>query len=212
MRLVIVSNRLPFTVSVKEGALGFNVSSGGLTTGLWSYLRRGGATPGEQPDFLWLGWPGATVAPEHEEAVKAYAEKEFKALPLFLPEDRMDRFYHGFCNKTLWPLFHYFPDLTRYEEEYWEEYKQVNRVFAEAVIKALRPDDLLWVHDYQLMLVPGLVRERFPDMPSGSSCTSRSRRMRCSGYCRGYGGWRSSRACWGRAWWASTPTTIPVIF
>ena len=167
MRLVIVSNRLPFTVSVKEGALGFNVSSGGLTTGLWSYLRRGGATPGEQPDFLWLGWPGATVAPEHEEAVKAYAEKEFKALPLFLPEDRMDRFYHGFCNKTLWPLFHYFPDLTRYEEEYWEEYKQVNRVFAEAVVKALRPDDLLWVHDYQLMLVPGLVRERFPDMPIG---------------------------------------------
>ena len=79
----------------------------------------------------------------------------------------MDRFYHGFCNKTLWPLFHYFPDLTLYEEEYWEEYKQVNHMFAEAVLKVLRPDDLLWVHDYQLMLVPGLVRERFPDMPIG---------------------------------------------
>jgi trehalose 6-phosphate synthase/phosphatase len=167
MRLIIVSNRLPFTVSLKEGTPAFNVSSGGLTTGLWSYLERGAASPGERPDFLWLGWPGASVAPEHEEAVKAYSEKEFKALPVFLPEDRMDRFYHGFCNKTLWPLFHYFPDLTRYEEEYWEEYKQVNRVFAEAVIKALRPDDLLWVHDYQLMLVPGLVRERFPDMPIG---------------------------------------------
>jgi trehalose 6-phosphate synthase/phosphatase len=167
MRLVIVSNRLPFTVSVKEGALGFNVSSGGLTTGLWSYLERGAARPGERLDFLWLGWPGATVAPEHEEAVKAYAAKEFKALPLFLPEEKMDRFYYGFCNKTLWPLFHYFPDLTLYEEDYWEEYKQVNRLFAEAVLKVLRPDDLLWVHDYQLMLVPGLVRERFPDLPIG---------------------------------------------
>jgi trehalose 6-phosphate synthase/phosphatase len=79
----------------------------------------------------------------------------------------MERFYHGFCNKTQWPLFHYFPDLTVYEEEYREEYKQVNHMFAEALLKVLRPDDLLWVHDYQLMLVPGLVRERFPDMPIG---------------------------------------------
>jgi trehalose 6-phosphate synthase/phosphatase len=167
MRLIIVSNRLPFTVSFQEGPPAFNVSSGGLTTGLWSYLDRGAASPGERPDFLWLGWPGASVAPEHEEAVRAYAAKEFKALPVFLPEEQMDRFYHGFCNKTLWPLFHYFPDLTLYEEDYWEEYKQVNRIFAEAVLKVLRPDDLLWVHDYQLMLVPGLVRERYPDLPIG---------------------------------------------
>jgi trehalose 6-phosphate synthase/phosphatase len=162
-----VSNRLPFTVVKEDGGLQFKVSSGGLTTGLWSYLERGAAGSEERPEFVWLGWPGASVAPEDEPAVKAYAEKEFKAQPVFLPEERMDRFYHGFCNKTLWPLFHYFPDLTLYEEEYWEEYKQVNHMFAEAVLKVLRPDDLLWVHDYQLMLVPGLVRERFPDMPIG---------------------------------------------
>ena len=167
MRLVIVSNRLPFTVVNEDGGPQFKVSSGGLTTGLWSYLERGTTGSDERPDFLWLGWPGASVAAEGEQAVTAYAEKEFKALPIFLPEERMDRFYHGFCNKTLWPLFHYFPDLTRYEEEYWEEYRQVNRIFAEAVLKVLRPDDLLWVHDYQLMLVPGLIRERFPDLPIG---------------------------------------------
>ena len=167
MRLVIVSNRLPFTVVNEDGGPKFKVSSGGLTTGLWSYLEREAAGSDERPEFVWLGWPGASVAPADEPAVKAYAEKEFKALPVFLPEDKMDRFYHGFCNKTLWPLFHYFPDLTHYEEDYWEEYKQVNRIFAEAVLKMLRPDDLLWVHDYQLMLVPGLVREQFPDMPIG---------------------------------------------
>jgi trehalose 6-phosphate synthase/phosphatase len=167
MRLVIVSNRLPFTVVNEDGGPQFKVSSGGLTTGLWSYLERGSSGVGERPEFVWLGWPGATVAPRDEPAVRAYAEKEFKALPVFLPEETMDRFYHGFCNKTLWPLFHYFPYLTVYEEDYWEDYKQVNRIYAEELLKVLRPDDLLWVHDYQLMLVPGLIRERFPDMPIG---------------------------------------------
>lgn len=167
MRLIIVSNRLPFTVSFKAGTPEFNVSSGGLTTGLWSYLERRAVGSGERPDFQWLGWPGASVPPEHEEAVQAYAAKEFKALPVFLPEEQMDHFYHGFCNKTLWPLFHYFPYLTVYEEDYWKEYQQVNRLYAEAVLKVVRPDDLLWVHDYQLMLVPGLVREQLPDLPIG---------------------------------------------
>jgi trehalose 6-phosphate synthase/phosphatase len=167
MRLVLISNRLPFTVANADGGPQFKVSSGGLTTGLWSYLERKPNGGGERPEFLWLGWPGATIAPKDEAAVKAYAEKEFKAVPIFLEEKTMARFYHGFCNKTLWPLFHYFPDLTRYEEEYWEEYRQVNHIFAEAAMKVLRPDDLLWVQDYQLMLVPGLVREQFPEMPIG---------------------------------------------
>ena len=101
MRLVIVSNRLPFTVANEEAGPRFTVSSGGLTTGLWSYLERGATEAVERPEFLWLGWPGATVAPEHEALVNAYAEKEFKAQPVFLSEEKMERFYHGFCNRTL---------------------------------------------------------------------------------------------------------------
>ena len=167
MRLVIVSNRLPFTAVSGEGGLQFKVSSGGLTTGLRSYLDAGGARACERADYLWLGWPGPGVSPDHVEAICKYAEREFKAMPVFVSDEKMDRFYHGFCNKTLWPLFHYFPSLTHYEEECWEEYQQVNRVFADAVVKVLRPDDLLWVHDYQLMLVPGLVREQFPELPIG---------------------------------------------
>jgi trehalose 6-phosphate synthase/phosphatase len=166
MRLVVVSNRLPFTVSFKEGAPEFRTSAGGLTTGLWSYLQRRAGAGAEHPDYLWMGWPGASVGPEHEAAVRTYAAQHHAA-PVFLPEESMDRFYLGFCNKTLWPLFHYFPTLTRYEEEYWREYQHVNRVFGEAVLKVLQPDDLLWVHDYHLMLLPQLVREKFPEMPIG---------------------------------------------
>ncbi|HTX22507.1 MAG TPA: bifunctional alpha,alpha-trehalose-phosphate synthase (UDP-forming)/trehalose-phosphatase [Candidatus Aquilonibacter sp.] len=167
MRLVVVSNRLPFTVSFKEGAPRFSPSAGGLTTGLWSYLDSKALDGAEQLDFLWMGWPGASVPPEHEAAVRAYGEQQFKSSPVFLPEESMDRFYLGFCNKTIWPLFHYFPMLTHYEEENWEEYRHVNRVFGEAVVNALRPDDVLWIHDYHLMLLPKLVREKFPEMPIG---------------------------------------------
>ena len=166
MRLVVVSNRLPFTVSFQEGAPQFKPSAGGLTTGLWSYLDRKPPNGVELPDHLWMGWPGSSVTPEHEAAVRAYAE-QFKSSPIFLPEESMDRFYLGFCNKTIWPLFHYFPTLTHYEENYWQEYRHVNQVFADAVVAALRPDDVLWIHDYHLMLLPKLVREKFPEMPIG---------------------------------------------
>ena len=166
MRLVIVSNRLPFTVSFHEGVPQFKPSAGGLTTGMWSYLDRQAQEGTERPDYLWMGWPGASVPPEHEAAVRAHGE-QFKSSPVYLPEESMDRFYLGFCNKTIWPLFHYFPMLTHYEEENWQEYRNINRAFGEAVVATLRPDDVLWVHDYHLMLLPRLVREKFPEMPIG---------------------------------------------
>ena len=166
MRKVVVSNRLPFTVSFKDGVPEFKHSSGGLSTGLSSYLEQSRAGTGNNADYLWLGWPGTGIAPEHQAAVRAHGEK-FRSRPVFLPEESMDRFYHGFCNKTIWPLFHYFPTLARYEEEYWQEYRNVNRAFGEAVVEALQPDDVLWIHDYHLMLLPKLVREKFPETPIG---------------------------------------------
>lgn len=167
MRLVIVSNRLPFTVTFKEGAPVFKPSAGGLTTGLWSYLERKPPEGMEKPDYLWMGWPGNNVPPEHETGVQTHFEQKFKSSPVYLPEESMDRFYLGFCNKTIWPLFHYFPSLTHYEESHWQEYRNVNRVFAETVVAALRPDDVLWIQDYHLMLLPKLVREKFPELPIG---------------------------------------------
>jgi trehalose 6-phosphate synthase/phosphatase len=167
MRLVVVSNRLPFTVSFKDGVPQFRTSSGGLSTGLASYLRQASADAANRPDYFWLGWPGASIAPEHEAAIRKYGAEQFKCAPVFLPEESMEHFYHGFCNKTIWPLFHYFPTLTQYEEEFWQEYRNVNRIFGEAVVSALQPDDMVWVHDYHLMLLPKLIREKFSEMPIG---------------------------------------------
>jgi trehalose 6-phosphate synthase/phosphatase len=165
MRLVIVSNRLPFTVSIENGTTRFESSSGGLTTGLWSYLEQS-ATAGKQSDFLWVGWPGMSVPPENIQEVEEHAAR-FKAAPVFLSKETVDSFYHGFCNNTLWPLFHYFPTLTRYEPEYWRDYQRVNQFYADALLKILQPDDMVWVHDYQLMLLPQLIRRQYPEMPIG---------------------------------------------
>lgn len=120
MRLVIASNRLPFTVSIKDGQPQFAPSAGGLTTGLWSYLNRARADPGARLDFLWVGWPGANIAPEQQAAVRKFGQAQFNAAPVFLPEESMDRFYLGFCNRTLWPLFHYFTTLAQFDEDHWE--------------------------------------------------------------------------------------------
>jgi trehalose 6-phosphate synthase/phosphatase len=167
MRLVIVSNRLPFTVRMEEGQPRFTPSAGGLTTGLWSYLERARADGPRGFDFLWVGWPGASVPPEEETAVRRFAESEFSASPVFLPEESMERFYLGFCNRTLWPLFHYFTTLAHFEEGDWEEYRRVNHAFDEALAKVVRPDDVVWIHDYHLMLLPRLMRQRFAELPIG---------------------------------------------
>ena len=165
MRLVIISNRLPFTVREEEGKFLFEESSGGLVTGLSGYLDRQKGQPGFE--CLWVGWPGAAVPPERESEVTAQALVQHNCLPVYITPKEMDRFYHGFCNRTLWPLFHYFPNLAGFEEDSWQTYRRVNEAFAEAVLAILKPGDVVWVHDYQLMLLPKLLRRRGADIRIG---------------------------------------------
>lgn len=166
MRLVIVSNRLPFTVSVKGKQMQFKSSPGGLTTGLWSYLERAGFSK-KKAGFLWVGWPGSGIDAKHRAAVRKKALSEYQACPVFVPEAAMDKFYHGFCNATIWPLFHYFPTYTTFDEDDWQEYRNVNQVFFESVRDQLKPGDVVWVHDYQLMLLPKLIRDYNPNLSVG---------------------------------------------
>ena len=165
MRLVIVSNRLPFTVTEKEGEFYFKESVGGLASGLRAYidyLKTSGET-----DYLWVGWPEIAVDDEAKEKIRLRALSEFHAYPVFFSEKTMEKFYHGFCNRTLWPLFHYFPSYAIYDEDYWQHYRLVNEAFRDAITEIARPDDMIWVHDYHLLLLPRLIREEMPENPVG---------------------------------------------
>ncbi|GJQ20213.1 MAG: bifunctional alpha,alpha-trehalose-phosphate synthase (UDP-forming)/trehalose-phosphatase [Bacteroidia bacterium] len=166
-RLVILSNRLPFTVRERAGDLRFTASVGGLATGLSAFLRSLETADSMVSDYLWVGWPGSTVSDGMKARVRREAAERFKSSPIFLSSEEMDLFYHGFCNETLWPLFHYFPSITTYRESHWKQYQEVNKVFAERVAEILKPDDIVWVHDYQLMLVPRLLRHYAPQNPIG---------------------------------------------
>lgn len=161
-KLIIVSNRLPFDVSVAHGVIRFSETTGGLVTGLSTYLDCIDAGKGPVSDYVWIGWPGATVPEEHQSAVRDEARSRHRSVPVFLSTEEMNLFYFGFCNKTLWPLFHYFPSYTSYESDAWTQYRQVNERFAETVADVCEPGDLVWIHDYHLLLLPAMVRALRP--------------------------------------------------
>jgi trehalose 6-phosphate synthase/phosphatase len=167
MRLLIVSNRLSVTVVEKQGQLTFQESVGGLASGLSAYLDSLKGSAFSQSDHVWVGWPGISAAGATREAIKQRTLTEFHAHPVFLSERAMDKFYLGFCNRTIWPLFHYFPSYAVYDEEYWAQYEHVNQTFCDAIMEIVQPDDVIWVHDYHLMLLPKLLRARLPDVPIG---------------------------------------------
>lgn len=167
MRLLVVSNRLPIAVEQKEGTLVFRRSAGGLVSGLSAYLDSLGGSSFTEFDYVWVGWPGLTVKDEQKEDLKTRAFSETRSYTVFLSQEVMDKFYHGFCNKTIWPLFHYFPSYASYDDDCWECYKQVNGIFCDAVMELIKPNDVVWIHDYHLMLLPKLIREKKPDIPIG---------------------------------------------
>lgn len=160
-RLLVVANRLPINATRRGGELYFRPSPGGLAVGLSSLP--------ESTERLWIGWPGMTneklKADKKEQIIERLAAENCH--PIFLSRSQMEGYYQGFCNKTIWPHFHYFPRRTAYEERFWKIYKQVNKAFCNEVMKVARPDDSIWVHDYQLMLLPQLLRKRLPDAGIG---------------------------------------------
>lgn len=166
-RLVIVANRLPFSVARTESGYTYSETTGGLVTGLASYLSGIGSGNARPDEYLWVGWPGSSVDPAGQQEVTAHALRQYHAIPVYLSAEEMDRFYLGFCNKTVWPLFHSFSSYTEYDEQMWQTYRAVNERFRDALLDLVRPDDIVWIHDYQLMLLPLLLRERRPDILTG---------------------------------------------
>jgi len=118
---------------------------------------------------LWIGWPGIALEKIKEEEQEKINKKLIadNCFPVFLSQKDIEDYYYGFCNKTIWPLFHYFPLYAVYNKNFWDAYKRVNEAFCETVIKVVKPGDIIWVHDYHLMLLPKLIRERLPDATIG---------------------------------------------
>ncbi len=156
-RLIIVSNRLPVKIEKDEmGKFIVIPSSGGLATGMKSVYKNF--------DSLWFGWSGMHYDEMPSEANNKIDEllKKEGCVAVPLDKQHLDSYYYGFSNKTLWPLFHYFTQYAEYDEEHWEAYKTVNRIFADHLRKYLRQDDKIWIHDYHLFLLPQMIRDYMP--------------------------------------------------
>ena len=166
-RLVIVSNRLPFSAIRGDSGFEYSAAAGGLATGLSSYLSSIGTDRDAPGEYVWVGWPGATIPPEDQQEVARAAMEKFRSIPVFLSEEEMEKFYLGFCNRTLWPLLHSFSSMTAYDEDLWESYRKVNERFCDSLCEILREGDIVWIHDYHLMLLPRLLREKIPAVHIG---------------------------------------------
>jgi trehalose 6-phosphate synthase/phosphatase len=160
-RLLIISNRLPVHITRQKDRLQFQPSVGGLATGLASYRKAS--------QSVWIGWPGLDCDTLNDTEKKDIRKRlnAMDCVPVHLTAKEMRYFYEGFCNKTIWPLFHYFQLYTIYEQAFWQAYQQVNERFLEITLKIAKPGDTIWVHDYQLMLLPELLRHRLPEASIG---------------------------------------------
>lgn len=152
---VVVANRLPVDRRTgADGALTWQTSPGGLVAALDPVMReRGGA---------WLGWAGDTSVD-----IEPFDHNGTRIIPIPLSALEIERYYEGFSNDTLWPLYHDVIAPPSYHREWWESYVAVNRRFAEATAAASAKGATVWVHDYQLQLVPGMLREMRPDLVIG---------------------------------------------
>lgn len=164
-QVIIVSNRLPVSVKKENGKLEFFASVGGLATGLSSYAnnRRN----------LWIGWPGipSDELSDNDKQAIVYELAKHNCQPVFLSQKQIDDFYNGYSNSVLWPIFHSMARKTPSEgpllRRWWRAYREVNSLFADAILNVADASSRVWVHDYQLLLVPELLNEERPDFTVG---------------------------------------------
>jgi trehalose 6-phosphate synthase/phosphatase len=155
--LIIVSNRLPLSVKKIDGKLEFYPSIGGLATGLSSFTasRRN----------KWIGWPGLPneeLSEQDKHDITAELRRH-NCYPVFLSRKQLNDYYNIFSNSLLWPIFHDLQIREPIGENYWRTYKRVNKLFADAVLALSETGSTVWVHDYQLLLLPGMLRKARPE-------------------------------------------------
>ena len=160
-RIILVSNRLPINISFKNRRIIVEPSVGGLATGMSSVHKF--------YETKWIGWPGLDFESTDFSLIDDINRElsEHNCIPVYLNQKEMDNYYFGFSNKTIWPLYHYFTHFVIYENSYWDSYVEVNRRFAEKVLDFIKKDDIIWVHDYHLQLLPKMIKDERPDIQIG---------------------------------------------
>ena len=164
-RLIIVAYRLPFKIVYENDQAQFSQSSGGLVSAVLSLVH-------DQEDSVFkssdkIQWIGFTENTPEELEGQSLANESFQAHPVFIPEDVNENYYEGFCNNLLWPLCHYFPSLARFDDAYFDAYQTANNLFFAKLDEIIQPGDVVWVQDYQLMLLPEMIRNKYPDNKVG---------------------------------------------
>jgi trehalose 6-phosphate synthase/phosphatase len=160
-RVIVVSNRLP--VSLKRAGANWHTkgTAGGLATAMDPILRAS--------DGMWIGWSGdaSSITDEPRRAVlKEWADK-YRFFAVDLDKETAQGFYEGIANEALWPLFHHFPSLVRFDPEHWHAYVKANEIFRDEILQHLCDDDVVWIHDYHFLLLPQMLREIRPDVSIG---------------------------------------------
>ena len=159
-KTIIVSNRLPVKISKSGDEYTSAASEGGLATGLGSIYKKG--------NNKWIGWPGIEVTEEKDRQHITGQLEDLSLVPVFLDQEEINQYYEGFSNDILWPIFHYYTSTySVYKESNWDYYNIVNEKFKDAILAIAEPGDVIWIHDYQLMLLPQLVRKAMPDVSIG---------------------------------------------
>ena len=157
-KTIIVSNRLPVKITEQNGEYILRPSEGGLATGLGSVYKTG--------NNVWIGWPGIEVPEDRQDEVRRKLAT-LNLIPVFLTNEEINLYYEGFSNEILWPIFHYVATYANFEQSYWDFYKSVNEKFSQEVIYHLNDGDTVWIHDYQLLLLPCYVRRNKPQVTIG---------------------------------------------
>ncbi|XP_078444377.1 alpha,alpha-trehalose-phosphate synthase [UDP-forming] 6-like isoform X2 [Wolffia australiana] len=162
-RTIIVANQLP--VRARRGPDGKTWSFSMDEDSLLLQLKDG--APTADMEFIYVGCLREEIPAAEQEEVAQTLLENFRCVPTFLPPELFSRYYHGFCKQQLWPLFHYMlplsPDLGgRFDRSLWQAYVSVNKIFADKILEVINPDeDLVWVHDYHLLVLPTFLRKRF---------------------------------------------------
>ena len=164
-RLVIAAYRLPFKViKTKKGYRAIQ-NAGGLVSAILTlsenYIQK---RDDKSSKILWAGI--ADNIPEGAD-VSDLGNKHFDLAPVAISTELNDLYYGGFCNDLIWPLFHYFTTYCVFDKAYYQAYVEANLKFRDELLKVIRPGDFIWIHDYQLMMLPEMIREKVPDATIG---------------------------------------------